>query len=69
MKTNKFTQLCLYCSGGEHNIKCVRPVLEMVASKEEERGVVRFLVPEGVATRHKVKTPWNAVGRNYHFAC
>ena len=32
------------------------------------RGVVRFLVPEGAATRHKIKTPWNAVERNHSFA-
>ena len=40
-------------------VKCVRPALEMEASKEEQRGVVRFLVAKGAATRHKVKTPWN----------
>ena len=33
----------------------------MEASKEEQRGVVRFLVAEGAAARHKVKTLWNAV--------
>ena len=27
-------------------MKCVRPELEMEASKEEQRGVVRFLVAE-----------------------
>ena len=32
----------------------------MVASKEEQMDVVRFLVAEGAATRHKVKTTWNA---------
>ena len=32
------------------------------------RGVVSFLVAEGAATRHKIKTPWNAVGRNHSFA-
>ena len=37
----------------------------MEASKEEQRGVLRFLVAEGTATRHKVKTPWNAVGWNH----
>ena len=36
----------------------------MEASKEEQRGVVRFLVAEGAATSHKVKTPCNAVARN-----
>ena len=65
MKTRRSTQLFPYCSGGEHSAKCVRPALEMVASKEEQRGVVRFLVAEGAATRHKVKTLWNAVGRNH----
>ena len=61
MKTHSSTQLFLYCSGGERGVKFVRRALEMVASKEEQRGVVRFLVAEGAATRHKVKTPWNAV--------
>ena len=59
----RFTQLFLYCSGGERSVNCVRPSLEMEASKEEQRGVVRLLVAEGAAKRHKVKTPWNAVGR------
>ena len=68
MKTHRPTQLFLYCSGGEHSVKCVRPALEMQASKEKQRGVVRFLVAEGAATCHKVKTPSNAVGRNHHFA-
>ena len=40
-----------YCSGGERSVKCVRPGLEMEASKEEQRGVVRFLVNEGAGTR------------------
>ena len=57
MKTHKSTQLFLYCFGGEHSVKCVRPAVEMEASKEEQRGVVRSLVPEGAATRHKVKRP------------
>ena len=65
MKTHRFTQLFLYCSGGERSVKCVLSALDMEASKEEQRGVVRFLVPEGAATRHKVKTLWNAVGRNH----
>ena len=30
---------------------CVRPALEMEASKEEQGGVVRFLVAEGAGTR------------------
>ena len=63
MKTLKSTQL-FYCSGSERSVKCVRPALEMEASKEEQRGVVRFLVVEGAATCNKIKTPWNAVGRN-----
>ena len=66
MKTYRSTQLFLYCSVGEHSVKCVRP-LEMESSKEEQRDVVRFSVAEGAATRHKVKTPWNAVGRNHPF--
>ena len=39
-----------YCSGDERSVKCVRPALEMVASKEEQRGVVSFLVAEGSGT-------------------
>ena len=35
-----------YCSGGERTVKCVRPALEMEANKEEQRGVVSFLVAE-----------------------
>ena len=58
----------LYCSGDERSLKCVHPALDMEASKEEQRGVVRFLVADGAATRHKVKTPWNAVRRNHPFA-
>ena len=46
MKTHRSTPLFLYCSGGERSVKCVRPALEMEASKEEQRGVVRFLVTE-----------------------
>ena len=68
MKTHRSTQLFIYCSGGERSVKCVRSALEMEASKEEQRGVVRFLVVEGAATRHKAKTPWNAVRRNDPFA-
>ena len=67
MKSRSSTQLFLYCSGGERSVKCVHPALQMEASKEEQRGVVHFLMAEGAGTRHKVKTPWNAVGRN-HFA-
>ena len=68
MKTYKSTQLFLYCSGGERSVNCVRPVLEIEASKEEQIGAVHFLVAESAATRHKVKTPWNSVGRNPPFA-
>ena len=57
-----------YCSGGERSVKCVRPALEMEVSKEEQRGVVRFLVAEGAVSRHNIKTPWNAVGRNHPFS-
>ena len=28
MKMHKSTQLCLYCSGGEGSVKCVRPALK-----------------------------------------
>ena len=67
MKTHRSTQLFLFSSGGERSVKFVRPALEMETSKEEQRGVVRFLVAEGAATCHKVKTPWNAIGRNHVF--
>ena len=68
MKMHRSTQLFRYCSGGEHSVKCVHPALEMEANKEEQRGVVHFLVAEGAGTRVKVRTPWNAVGRNHPFA-
>ena len=48
----------VYISGGVLSVKCVCPAFEMDASKEEQRDVIRFLVAEGAATRHKVKTPW-----------
>ena len=67
MKTHGSTQLFFYCSGGEHSVKCVCPALEMEANKEEQRGVVRFLVGEGAATCHEAQTPWNAVGWNHPF--
>ena len=57
MKMHRSTQLFVYCSGGERSVKCVHPALQMEASKEEQRGEVSFLVVEGTATRHKVKTP------------
>ena len=44
VKTHRSAQLFLYCSGGEHSVKSVLPALEMEASKEEQRGVVHFLV-------------------------
>ena len=68
MKAHRSTQLFLYCSGGERSVKCVRPALVMEASTADKRGSVRFLVAEGAVTRHKVKTPWNAVGGNHPFA-
>ena len=68
MKTHIPTQSFLYSSGGERSVKCVRPALEMEASKEEQRGVVLFLVAEGAVTRHIVETPWNVVGRIHPFA-
>ena len=68
MKTQRSMELVLYCSGGERTEKCVRPALEMEASKEEQRSVVSFSMADDAATRHKVKTPWNAVGRNHPFA-
>ena len=58
MKTHRSTQLFLYCSGSECSVKCVRPALEMEASKEEQRGVVPFFVAEGAGTREiKSKRP------------
>ena len=57
MKMHRFTQLFLYCSGGERSVKCVRPASEMVTGKEEQSDVVRFLVAESAATRHKIKMP------------
>ena len=68
MIVHRSTQLFFYCCGSEHSVKCVHPALEMEASKEEERGVVRFLVSEGAGTCHKVKMSWNAVRRNHPFA-
>ena len=58
---HRSTQLFLFCSGGERSVKCVRPALEMEANKEEQRGVVHFLVAEGAVMHHKVKSPWNAI--------
>ena len=46
MKTHRSTQLFLYCSGDECSVKCVRPAFEMETSKQEQRGLVRFLVDE-----------------------
>ena len=57
VKMHRSTQLFIYCSGGERSVKCVRPALEMEASKVEQSGVVRFLVAEDAATRHKFKAP------------
>ena len=68
MKTHRSTQLILYFSGDERSVKYVRLAVEMEASKEKQRGVVRFLVAEDDATHHKVKTLWNDVGRNHPFA-
>ena len=33
MKTHRSTRLFLYCSGGEHSVKCVRLALEIEESK------------------------------------
>ena len=68
MKTHRSTQLFLYCSGGECSVKCVCPALEMEASQEAQRDVVHFLGAEDAGTCHKVKMPWNVIGRNYPFA-
>ena len=37
----------------------------MEAIREEKRGMIRFLVAEGAATSHKVKTPRNDIGQNH----
>ena len=67
MKTHKSTQLFRYCSGGERSVKCVRPALETEASKEEQRGVVRFLVVEWAGTRTiKSKCPCMLSGEIIH---
>ena len=58
VKTHRATQLFLYCSRREHSVKCVRPALEIMASKEEQRGVVSFLMAQSAVTRHKIITPW-----------
>ena len=50
LKTHRSTQLFLYCSRGEQNVNCVHPALQMEASKEDQRGVVRFLVAENAGT-------------------
>ena len=52
MKTHRSTQPFLYIYGGERSVKCVRPELEMEACKEEQRGVVHFLVAEGAPISH-----------------
>ena len=57
MKTHRSTQLFRYCSGVQRSVMFVRPALGIEASKEEQRGVVRFLVAEGAATRDKIKRP------------
>ena len=68
MRNHRFTHLFVYCSGGERGVISVRLALKMDASREEQRGEVRFLVADGAATRYTVKTPWNVVGCNYPFA-
>ena len=50
VQTHRSIQLFFYCSGGERSVKCVHPALEMEASEEEQRGVVRFLVTDSAAT-------------------
>ena len=62
MNKHRSIELFLYCSGGERSVKCVRPALEIKASKEEQKGVVRFLMAAGAASRHKVNKLENSVG-------
>ena len=50
MKMYRSTELFLYCSGDEHRVKCVHRTMVMEASKEEQRGMVRFLVAENAGT-------------------
>ena len=67
--TQVHTVVSLLLSRRVCTVKCVCPALEMVANKEEQGGVVHFLVAEGDATCHKLKTFWNTVRRNHPFAC
>ena len=55
MKTHRSTHLFLCCSGGERSAKGVRPAWGMEASKEEQRGLVRFVVAEN-ARIHTIKS-------------
>ena len=40
-----------YCSRGGHSVKRVHPALEMEACREEQGGLVCFLVAAGAGTR------------------
>ena len=68
MKMHRSIQLFLYYSGGECSDTVFVTTLEREAWKEQQSDVVRFLVAEGAATRHKIKTPWNAQRGNHTFA-
>ena len=68
VKTHKSTHLFLYCSGGDISVNYVHPTLEMEVNKEEQKDVVHIMVAEGAATRHTVKTSWNAFGRDHSYA-
>ena len=63
MKTHTSTELFLYCSGGERSVKRVRIALEMEASKEELRDVVRFFVADSAEMHHKSESPGILPGR------
>ncbi|KAL1489461.1 hypothetical protein ABEB36_014351 [Hypothenemus hampei] len=51
MKIPRFIQVFRYCSGSKCSENCVCLALEIEASKDTHRPVVRFLVTEGVRTR------------------
>ena len=65
MKTHRSIQLFVYCSGGEHSVQCVHPALEMDASKEEQRGVVCFLMAKGAETYEILRCMSAVYGSEY----
>ena len=65
MKTHRSTQLFLYCSGSERNVKCVRSALKMEANKEEQKSVVHFLVADSAGTREIHRRMCAVYGEHY----